>query len=105
VQATPVVALIKGDRLLVYGFDESWGAEAIVKKASHVEAHLTITKVFGFAEVGGGLYSDGNLEVFWDGSSYGVRRLSDKVPVGRGFATEGMAIDALRRYYPTRVVA
>jgi hypothetical protein len=100
VQAVPVSALMKMDRLLILGFDEAWGAEALVKFANNSEARLLIMKVFGFAEVGDRLFSDGTLEVFWDGASYGVRRLKDKIPVAKGFQTEGLAIDALRAYYP-----
>jgi hypothetical protein len=91
------------DQLLVLGFDESWGAEAIVTHASHTDAKLLIKKVFGFGGgIGEGLFSDGVQEVFWDGGSYGYRRVTDKVPLARGFSTEGAAIDALRRSYPVK---
>jgi hypothetical protein len=103
VQAVPAAALIKMDRLLVLAFDESWAAEALVKHASNSEVKLLIQKVFGFAEAKDGLFSDGTLEVFWNGASYGLRRVSDKLPVAQGFHTEGLAIDELRRYYPRRV--
>ena len=104
VQAAPVAALVKMDQLLILGFDESWGAEAIVKHATNTEARLLIKKVFGFAEVGvDGLFSDGTYEVFWDGGTYGVRRVNDQMPVSRGFGSEGLAIDALRREYPRKV--
>jgi hypothetical protein len=104
VQSTPVAALLKLDQLLLLGFDESWGAEAIVTHASHNEAKLLVKKVFGFGGgIGEGLFSDGTLEVAWDGSSYLYRRVTDKVPLARGFATEGAAIDALRASYPRKV--
>jgi hypothetical protein len=104
VQSTPVAALLKLDQLLILGFDESWGAEAIVTHASHNHAKLLIKKVFGFGGgVGEGLFSDGTLEVMWDGGSYGYRRVNDKTPLARGFSTEGAAIDALRASYPRKV--
>jgi hypothetical protein len=104
VQSTPVAALLKLDQLLILGFDESWGAEAIVTHASHNQAKLLIKKVFGFGGgVGEGLFSDGTLEVMWDGGSYGYRRVSDKTPLARGFSTEGAAIDALRASYPRKI--
>jgi hypothetical protein len=104
VQSTPVAALLKLDQLLILGFDESWGAEAIVTHASHNSAKLLVKKVFGFGGgIGEGLYSDGTLEIFWDGGSYGYRRVIDKIPLARGFATEGAAIDALRASYPRKV--
>jgi hypothetical protein len=104
VQGSPFHALLKMDQLLILGFDESWGAEAIVKHASPTEARLMIKKVFGFSEIGvDGLFTDGTLEVFWDGASFGFRRVTDKVPVARGFSSEGQAIDALRRHYPKKV--
>ena len=103
VQGVPAAALIKMDQLLILGFDESWGAEAIVAHASHSEARLLIKKVFGFGGVGEGLFGDGTLEVFWDGGSYGYRRVTDRIVIARGFATEGLAIDALRASYPRQV--
>jgi hypothetical protein len=96
-------ALIKMDRLLIIAFDESWIVEAIVKYASNTEARLLILKVSSFAAVGEGLFSDGTLEVYWTGADYGFRRMTDKVPLGRGFPSEGAAIDALRRWYPRKV--
>ena len=105
VQGSPFSALVKMDRLLILGYDKSWGAEALVKYANNNEARLIIMKVFGFAGVSDALFSDGTLSVFWDGATYGVRRVSDLVPVARGFSSEGAAIDALRRHYPTRVGA
>jgi hypothetical protein len=103
VQSSPYSALLKMDQLLILGFDESWGAECIVTHASHTEAKLMIKKIFGFAGgIGEGLFSDGTLEVFWDGGSYGYRRVTDKIPLARGFSTEGAAIDALRRSYPRK---
>jgi hypothetical protein len=102
--AGQAVALIKLDQLLILGYDESWGAEAMVVHATHAEARLLIKKVFGFGGgVGEGLYTDGNLQVAWDGASYCVRRVADQVIVDRGFSSEGQAIDALRRHYPKRV--
>jgi len=103
VQSVPQAALLKLDRLLVLGYDESWAAEALVKLATPTEAHLLILKNFGFLSVGERLFSDGTHEVFWNGAAYGVRRVSDKVQVATGFATEGLAIDELKRQYP-RVV-
>lgn len=104
VQSSHYSALLKMDQLLILGFDESWGAEAIVTSATHTDAKLLIKKVFGFGGgIGEGLFSDGTLEVFWDGGSYGFRRVTDKIPQGRGFSTEGAAIDALRRSYPRKV--
>jgi hypothetical protein len=104
VQGTPFTALVKLDQLLILGFQEDWGAEAIVTHASHAEARLLIKKVFGFGGgIGEGLYSDGTLEIAWDGSSYCVRRVNDQMIVDRGFSTEGAAVDALRRHYPKKV--
>jgi hypothetical protein len=100
VQAVPQSALIRLDRLLILAFDESWIAEALVKHATATEARLLILKVNTFAGVDEKLFGDGTLEVFWDGSSYGVRRIADKQPVSRGHGTEGAAIDALKSYYP-----
>ena len=103
VQSIPQVALIKLDRLLVLGFDELWAAKAIVKHATNTQATLLIQKVFGFASVGDKFYSDGTLEIFWDGGSYGVRRISDKMPISKGHSSEGLAIDALRSSYPKTI--
>ena len=104
VQGSQAASLLKMDRLLIIAFDESWIVEALVKFVSNSEARLLILKVASFAQVGvDGLFSDGTLEVFWDGGSYGFRRMTDKVPLGRGFSSEGLAIDGLRRHYPRRV--
>jgi hypothetical protein len=103
VQVIPQAALVKLDRLLILAFDESWACEAIVKHADAKSASLVIQKVFSFAGVGEGLFSDGTLEVYWDGASYSVRRVNDKVPMAIGFSSEGLAIDALRKQYPRKV--
>jgi hypothetical protein len=96
-------ALLKYDELLIFGHDETWGAQAIVKMVTNTEAHLVILKVFGFAAAGEGLFSDGTYQVVFDGGSYGVHRVSDGVPMVRGFSSEGLAIDALRKLYPQKV--
>ena len=99
-------ALIKLDRLFIMAHDESWGAEAIVNRATSTEASLAILKVFSFREADETLFNDGTLEVFWDGTSYGVRRMADQVRVVReGFTTEAIAINALHKTYPTKVPA
>ena len=103
VQLSRHAALIKMDRLFILGHDESWGAEAIVKRATSAEVSLAILKVFAFREADETLFSDGTLEVYWDGASYGVRRISDHVRVvSHGFKTEALASDALRKTYPTK---
>jgi hypothetical protein len=103
VQASPHVSLRKLDRLLIIGHDESWGVEAIVKKATVREAELTLLKVFSLAAVGGALFNDDLYEVYWGGSGYGVRRKADKVDIiGHGFDTEGQAIAALQAQYPRK---
>lgn len=104
VQASRQHALVKLDHLFILAFDESWYARAIVTEATSTEAHLAIEKVGTFLAVGTGLFSDGNLEIFWDGSSYGVRRVSDKVRVlSEGFSRQDVAIAALRNSYPKQV--
>ena len=101
VQGAPHVSLVKLDHLLILGFDESWGCEAIVKKATQTEAHLTILKVFNLGGVAEGLFSDHMHEIFWNGAAYSVRRKSDKVEVvAHGFATEAQAARALHDLYP-----
>lgn len=100
VQQIPQVALIQYDQLFILAHDESWGAEAIVKKATNQEASLVVLKVFGFAEAGEGLYSDGRNEVYFNGVDFNARRVTDKVPVfPSGYSSEGMVIDALRKLY------
>lgn len=104
VQGSRQTALIKLDHLFVLGFDESWAVRAIVTHASSTEAHLAIEKVFTFRAQGSSFYTDGTLEVFWDGGAYGVRRVSDQVrTINEGFTTEGQAIEALRASYPKKV--
>ena len=101
VQASRHHALIKLDHLFILAWDESWMARAVVTEATSTEARLAIEKVSTFKEVGTGLYSDGTLEVFWDGTSYGVRRIEDKVRViSEGFTREDLAVAALRGWYP-----
>lgn len=100
VQRSAQVALIKLDNLLILGFDESWAVRALVSNATSTEAYLAFEKVFAFREQGQALYSDGEKEVFWDGASYGVRRVVDKVRIiNHGFTLERLAIDALRDSY------
>lgn len=101
VQGNPQSALIQHDHLYVLGFDETWGAECIVWRATNKDASLRVLKVFPFAEGdGAGLYSDGRFEVFFNGADYSVRRVTDKVPMfPNGFSSEGQAIDALRQLY------
>jgi hypothetical protein len=91
------------DRLLIIAWDETWIVEALVRYADRSEARLLILKVASFAGIGDALFSDGTLEIYWDGASYGFRRMSDKVSLARGFASGGSAIDALRRHYPQKV--
>ncbi len=106
VQGNPQVALIKLDHLFILAFDESFAVSAIVTHASSTEASLSITKVHSFKEQGQSLYSDGTLEVFWDGASYGVRRVSDQVRIiSQGFSREDLAVTALRAWYPKKEVA
>ena len=101
VQAVKSAALVKFDHLLILTFDESQYIRAIVTHATSTEAHLAIERVATFREQGQSLFSDGTLEVFWDGGAYSVRRVSDKVSiVNQGFTTEGQAIAALRESYP-----
>lgn len=101
VQASRAQALIKLDHLLILAHDESWMARAIVTEATGTLAHLMIEKVSSFKEVGTGLFSDGTLEIFWDGSAYGVRRVADGVRViSEGFSREDVAVAALRNWYP-----
>ena len=104
VQGSRMAALIKLDHLFVLGFDESWSVRATVTHATSTEAHLAIEKVSSFREQGQSLWSDGTLGVYWDGSSYGVRRVADGVRIlSEGFLTEAQAADAARRSYPTKV--
>jgi len=101
VQASRMAALIKLDHLFVLGFDESWSVRATVTHASSTEAHLAIERVGSFREQGQTFWSDGTLEVYWDGVAYGVRRVSDKVRIiNEGHTTEALAADAARRSYP-----
>ena len=103
-QASRQQALIKLDHLFILAFDESWAARATVTHATSTEAHLAIEKVFTFKEQGQSFWGDGTLEVFWDGKSYGVRRVSDKIrTITEGYTTEALAADAARRSYPRRV--
>jgi hypothetical protein len=103
VQASPFSALRALDRLFVLAHDESWAAEAICKTADNKSASLAITKVFAFAGVGEGLFSDGTYKVGWSGHAFDVIRISDDVPVSTGFGSEGTAIDALRKLHPRKV--
>ncbi len=103
VQAVPQSALVKLDRLLVLAYDESWAVEAVVKHASGTEVILAIGKIFTFDGVSEGLFRDELYEVAWNGSSYDVRRRVDKVVVAGGHASEGLAIDGLKRQYPRKV--
>ena len=103
VQKSRQTALIKFDHLFVLGFDESFAVRAVVTHATDSEAHLAIEKVLTFREQGQRFWGDGTLEVFWDGSAYGVRRIADQVRVvGEGFTTEAQAITAAHKYYPTK---
>ena len=105
-QASPQSALIKLDHLFILAFDESFAVSAVVTHASSTEASLSITKVHSFKELGKSFYSDGTLEIFWDGSSYGVRRVSDQVRIiSQGFSREDLAVTALRAWYPKKEVA
>lgn len=100
VQAVRQSALVKLDRLLILAFDESWGIDAIVKHATNAEVSLAILKVFSFRDADETLYTDGTLEVFWEGGGYNVRRCADKIPIFTyGFSSEGLAIDALKKSY------
>ena len=104
VQGNRQTALIKMDHLFVLAFDESLSARAVVTHATSEVAHLAIERVAGFKEPGQNLFSDGTLEVFWDGGAYGVRRVSDHVRVlTEGFLTEAQAATALRGWYPKKV--
>ena len=106
VQESRMAALIKYDHLFILAFDESWAARATVTHATSTEAHLAIEKVFTFRAQDQSLWSDGTLEVFWDGSAYGARRVSDKIRInGVGYLTEAQAADAARRSYPGRAAA
>ena len=103
VQQTPQSALCTMDRLFVVGFLQDWYADCLVKCATANEAKLVILRVGSFAEISDQLFSDGVLQVWFDGQSFGVRRVNDKVPIASGFSTEGQAIDALKSSYPRTV--
>ena len=103
-QTSPQTALRKLDHLFILTFDEKQMVRAVVTHSTGTEAHLSIERVSSFREQGASFYSDGTLEVFWDGSSYGVRRIADQVRVVvEGYTTEAAAIAALHRHYPARV--
>ena len=101
VQGNRTSSLIKLDRLFVLAFDESWYCEAVVSHATGADATLIIQKVGTFREQSTTLFSDGTYRVFWNGTAYGVERVSDGIRMGnQGFSTEGLAQDKIRGLYP-----
>jgi hypothetical protein len=105
-QTSPQTSLRKLDHLLILDFDEKQIIRAVCTHATSTEAHLAIERVGTFREQGSSFYQDGVLEVFWDGSAYGVRRMADQVRViAEGYTTESAAIAALHRFYPVKGAA
>ena len=103
VQQSQVTALLKFDHLLILSFDESQFWRAIVSHSSKDEVHLVIEKAGSFREVGQAFYTDGTLEVFWNGGGYSFRRIADKVCLDTvSYQTEGQAIESLRKSYPVK---
>lgn len=103
VQQNQMTALLKFDHLLILTFDESQYFRAIVTHSGKDEVHLVIEKAGKFRETGQSFYTDGTLEVFWNGAGYSFRRIADKVALDTvSYQTEGQAIEALRKSYPTK---
>jgi hypothetical protein len=103
-QINPQTALLERDNIFALTFDESGYGRAICTHASATEAHVIVEKVGSYRERGSNFYSDGERSVFWDGSSFGVRRNSDGIRViPEGYTTEAAAIAALHASYPKKV--
>ena len=71
-----------------------------MKHATGSEVKLLIHKVGSFGGVDERLYSDGMLEIFWNGAPTPFAAAMTRQTVASGFSSEGLAIDALRSSYP-----
>ncbi len=103
VQKNPNVALCQLDELKIVAFDESWIAGATVAAANVESANLVVHKVQSFKTDEHRTHNDGTNEIYWRGNGYGIRRMSDKVPLNNNvYATADEAIDTLRIMRPRR---
>jgi hypothetical protein len=103
VQINKLTSLLKYDELVVFTADEGSCIRAIVAHATGTEAIVAIEKIITFRQIKSGLYNDGVDKVEWSGASYVVKRVSGGALVDpNGYGTEGAAIAALHRLYPTR---
>ena len=104
VQARRGHALRKLDHLFVLAHNESWAVRAVVTHATSTEAHLAFEKVLGFREQDQRFHTDGTHEVFWDGSGYGIRRVSDGVRTSSVvYSDVAQAVAQFHHLYPKRV--
>jgi hypothetical protein len=101
VQANSRVALVKGDKLRIVAYDESWCCEALVAAANGESISLSKPQRFDMqarTEILGG---DDKYDIAWVGSGYRLRRKSDLQLIGNVVATKGLAEIALRNMYGT----
>jgi hypothetical protein len=103
VQVNKITSLLKYDELTIYTHDEGSCIRAIVAHATGNEACISVEKIFTFRQIKTGLFNDGVHKVDWIGHAYVVKRVADGVLVDpSGYGTEGAAIAALHRLYPTK---
>ncbi len=103
IQGNVHTALQKFDRVVAVAFDESWMVDAVVNVAENDSVMLAGIRKISLPQRSVALFADDTYRVKWEGSGYGVFRLSDDVMMlSETYQTPEAAKMGLMSLYPKK---